>query len=245
MGMKRIGIKTGLLIFLYLLSATGMAQEKEIFDKNYAGLTITQLPFLDYRISYERRITPKRGIKMEIGYKPAFKYFTDATIINLGHNATGWAYRNTADWYYVSLGYRYYFNAKRTIYFSPEVFYKLMKADNIIYSYGGINHSEWFTNYFELRSMHTDCFGLNGLVGTSVMARSSKLFILHIDTFTGLSLRYKSSSTTIYGHTEVGHYYDSSVGTVYIPISDEPQKIEKRFVQLMLQFGMVLFISWK
>ena len=227
----------------FLLFSTASAQDNPVHHRNFIGVSLTEIPCLDIRLSYEFRPAPSHGIKMELGYKPAFKYFTDATNVDLGQNATGWCYRNTANWYYFSLGYRYYFNKKKTAYLSPEVFYKLMTADMIVYSWGLVN-SDYSRNAFEVRSMHTDCIGVNLLVGKRARIRFSEGFNMGVDMFTGVTLRFKDVSTRIYGHTEVGHYHDSGVGTVYIPVSDNPVIKDEHLIQPMVQAGVILYGSW-
>jgi hypothetical protein len=242
--MKYIKIKFMTFLTLCLLVSTAMAQDEGTFHRNFIGATLTQLPFGDYRFSYERRIAPSHGFKVELGYKPAYKSFTDATNIDLGQDATGWCYRNTADWYYISLGYRNYFNKKKTFYLSPELFYKIMTADMIVYSWGMVN-SDYSRNAFELRSMHTDCIGLNLLIGKRARIRFSKGFNMGLDIYSGLTLRTKMIHTTTYGHVEIGHYHDEGVGYVSIPVSDHPTISDTQITQVMLQFGIVLYASWK
>ena len=235
--------KMMILMTLCLFVTSVRSQNDTVFHRNFIGVTLTELPFVDFRVSYERRIAPSHGIKLEVGYKPAFKYFTDATNINLGQNATGWCYRNTANWYYASLGYRYYFNAKKTVYFSPEAFYKIMTADMIVYSWGISNNG--LRNAFELRSMFADCLGLNLLIGKKARIKFSEGFNMGVDIFTGITLRSKMIHTTTYGHVEVSHYHDESVNQVSIPVSEHPDQSDTQLVQIMLQFGVVLFLSWK
>jgi hypothetical protein len=232
------------LLACCLIYSPAMPQDSTGYHRNFIGIALTQLPFVDFRLSYERRITPSHGIKIDIGYKPGYKYFTDATKIDLGDNATAWCYRNTANWYYVSLGYRYYFNKRKTFYLSPEIFYKLMTANMIIYSWG-IENGDYSINAFELRTMHTDCMGLNMLIGKRARIRFSKGFNMGLDIFSGITARFKMINTTTYGHVEVGHYHDEGVGQVFIPASDNPDKSHDKLVQFMLQFGVVLFASWK
>jgi len=244
MVMKNIYLKITILLTCCLMVSSIVAQDTQIYHRNFIGANLLQLPFGDYRLSYERRLKPSHGFKLELGYKPATRYFTDATIINLGQKATGWCYRNTANWYYVSLGYRYYINKKKTVYLSPELFYKLMTANMIVYSWGIVN-SETSCNAFELRSMHTDCIGLNLLVGKRATIKFCKGFHMGLDMFIGFSVRTKWIHTTNYGHVEIWHYHDEGVGTVSIPVSDNPDKINTQFVQGMFQLGVIMFFSWK
>ncbi|MCX6251353.1 MAG: hypothetical protein NTX61_11450 [Bacteroidetes bacterium] len=241
--MKKIYIKITALLICYLIVSSVIAQDERYYHRNFIGGNLSEIPFLDYRLSYEYRLTPSHGFKIEMGYKPATRYFTDATIINLGQKTTGWCYRNTANWYYISLGYRYYINKKKTVYISPELFYKLMTADKIVYSWGIIN-SETSLNAFDLRSMTTDCIGTNLLIGKRATIRFCKGFHMGFDFFTGLSIRAKLIHTTTYGHIEVSHYHDEGVGIVSIPESDNPDHGTTTFVQGMLQFGVIMFFSW-
>jgi len=112
-----------LAIVLLMLSLQSKPQDTLGFNRNFIGLTATELLFVDFRISYERKINPSTGIKLEIGYKPDLTNFTDATKIDLGHQPTAWCYRNTAHWYYIAVAYKYYFNRDKTLYLSPEFFY--------------------------------------------------------------------------------------------------------------------------
>ncbi|MFZ4522968.1 MAG: hypothetical protein ACOYNC_14760 [Bacteroidales bacterium] len=242
--MKIIFPTTTLLLTCCLLVSSVSAQDSLDYHRNIIGANLTELPCLDYRLSYERRLTPSHGIKVEIGYKPATRYFTDATIINLGQDATGWCYRNTANWYYLSVGYRYYINKKKTSYLSPELFYKRMTANMILYSWGILN-SESSLNAFEVRSMFTDCIGMNLLIGKRVRIKFCKGFHAGIDMYAGFTGRLKLINTTVYGHDEIWHYHDEGVGIVSIPVSDNPAKIYSPLVQGMVQAGLVLFFSWR
>lgn len=198
--------------------------------------------FVDFRFSYEHKINPSHGLKAEVSYKPSFTDYTDATNINLGHKPTGWCYRNTADWYYLSLGYRYYFNNKKTIYVSPEIFCKVMAADSIIYTYGVASGE---LNTYEIRSMHTVMGGLNLLIGKKIRFRSSGKVIAGFDMFAGLSVRLKDIKTTLYGSTSIAHYHDSYPSVVYIPFYDTPADTRSHSLQVSGQFGVILFLSWK
>ena len=113
--------KTLLLFVLCLVVLAANAQETNNDHRNFLSVSLTQLIYLDFRASYERRISPSHGLKIEFSYKPVLSSFSDATIIDLGLNATGWCYRYTAEWYYISLGYRYYFNNSRYLLEYPYV----------------------------------------------------------------------------------------------------------------------------
>jgi hypothetical protein len=233
--------------FLLLLSCSlnSPAQEYHFYHKDFIGFTLSELPFVDFRFSYERRITPAHGIRMELGYKPAFKYITDATQINLGQAPTAWCYRNTAEWYYVAMGYRYYFNHNRTAYVSPELFYKRLSADDILYSYGLNGGSSTLTNTFQLRDMKTNMVGLNLLAGKKMRIRLSHGFNMGLDVYAGLTARLKNIHTVIYGSNTIQHYHDSGVGTFSIPFYPEPDVSDGPVFQVSGQFGIVLFASWK
>lgn len=228
------------------VAATGMglkAQDSLVFHKNFLGISLTEIPCVDFRFSYERRITPLHGIRIELGYKPAIRYFTDATNIDLGQNATGWCYRYTANWYYASLGYRYYLNRKRNLYVSPELFYKYMNADMIVYSWG-LYHGSTLRNAFEVRSMNCSMGGLNLLVGKRAAVKFGKGFHMGIDFFGGLTMRLKFLDTWTYGHLENSHYHDEGVGVISIPVSDTPDISNTSLFQFMVQGGIILFASW-
>ncbi len=227
-----------------LMASSLKAQDDNQYHRNFVGITLSELPFQDYRLSFEHRISADYGFRIELGYKPATRYFTDATIIDLGLNATGWCYRNTANWYYISLGYRYYTNKKKTLYLSPELFYKRMTADHIIFSWG-LQNSETSINAFELQSMTMNCIGLNLLVGKHVRIRFCKAFHAGFDIFTGVSLREKFIHTINYGYIEIHHNHDDGVGTVSIPESDNPVKENTELFMPMLQFGVVFYCSWR
>jgi len=233
-----------ILLLTVMLLPGALAQETQVYHKNFIGFTLSELPFMDFRLSYERRISPTHGFKLELGYKPAYTSMTDATNIDLGQTPTAWCYRNTANWYYVSVGYRYYFNHRKTFYVSPELFYKGLSADHIIYSYGVVN-SDWSENAYEIRTMHADIAGLNLLIGHRSRIRFSDSFNAGFDIYTGITLREKFIHTTIYGSTIVGHYHDSGVGIVAIPYYDTPDDTHTNSLMLFLQFGVVLFFSWK
>ena len=224
-----------LMMLLFLCTAAGWnvnAQDSLVFHRNFIGISLTEIPCLDFRISYERRITPVHGLKIELGYKPATRYFTDATNIDLGQNATGWCYRYAANWYSASIGYKYYLNRKRNIYASPELFYKYMTADMIMYSYG-LSHGSTLRNAFEIRSMNCSMGGLNLLAGKRAAIRFSKGFSMGIDFFAGLTLRMKFLDTQTYGHVEKSRYHDEGVGVISIPVSDEPLISNTTLIQVM------------
>lgn len=238
--------KTLLLFVLFLVVLAANAQETNNDHRNFLSVSLTQLIYLDFRASYERRISPSHGLKIEFSYKPVLSSFTDATIIDLGLNATGWCYRYTAEWYYISLGYRYYFNKKKTIYCSPEVFFKSMSANNIIYSYGvGSSGASNLTNIYEAKSMKARLVGLNLLVGKRFRIKVSEGFHMGFDVFTGFSLRFKTIYTTIYGSVKVVHAHDSSPRPGAIPISENPLVESNDLIQASPQFGINLFFSWK
>jgi len=239
--MKNTSKKILLFLLLCILATNTKSQEQQIDHKNFVGVGITELIFVDFRISYERRITPSHGIIVQLSYKPAFTEFTDATSISLGQDVTGWCYRNTARWYYGSIGYRYYFNTKKTIYLSPEVFYKNMSADKIIYSYGNGGTA----NTYEVRSMNTDLIGMNLLIGKKIRFKFSKSFNMGLDIFTGLTIRYKNIFTTTYGSVTSQHGHDESPRPNPIPITDTPLEVTNNLGQVFVQFGIILFTSWK
>ena len=238
---KVILISIGLL----LVPLSGKSQDSININKNYIGISISELLFVDFRISYERRINLSNGLKFEVGYKPAFRHFTDATNIDLGHKPTAWCYRNTANWFYISIGYRYYFNRNKTIYFSPELFYKNLYADNVVYTWGidkgGGSH---LTNQYETRSMSTSIFGTNLLIGKRfVFDKGNSNF--GFDMFCGFSLRSKKVNTTIFGSTTATYGHDSPPRIVTIPSYDKPIETIENIVQPSFQFGIILFGSWK
>jgi hypothetical protein len=220
------------------------AEESQVFHKNFIGITLTELPFVDFRISYERRITPTHGIIFSSGYKLAFKGYTDATQVDLGQTPTAWCYRNTATWLYFAVGYRYYFNKNKTIYFSPELFYKYMWADTIVYTFGVGPNGNTLTNQYEVRSMETNLTGLNLLIGKKVRIRFSEGFNMGLDVYSGLTVRYKLINTTIFGSKTASRYHDEGVTTISIPISENPAIINENFFQFSVQFGINLFFSW-
>jgi hypothetical protein len=230
-----------ILMFLFILALEAKSQAIRIDHKNFIGVNLTQIIFVDFRISYERRITPAHGIIIQLSYKPAFAEFTDATSISLGQDVTAWCYRNTASWYYGSIGYRYYFNHNKTIYLSPEVFYKKMLADKIIYSYGNGGTS----NTYEVRSMDTDLIGINLLIGKRLRIKFSDSFNMGFDIFTGITVRLKNIFTTTYGSVTSNHYHDETPRPDPIPISDSPLEVKQNLNQIFVQFGIILYTSWK
>jgi hypothetical protein len=235
-----------LILLFSLLWMVAKPQESMVFHRNFIGFSLSELAFVDYRFSYERRITPSHGIRMEVGYKPDFRNYTDATNIDLGQSPTAWCYRNTADWYYLSLGYRYYFDHKKTVYVSPEIFCKFMIADDIVYTYGvGGGGGSTLTNVYQIRSMHSSLAGANLLIGKRMRIRFSENANIGFDMFLGLSVRAKNIHTTIYGSTTISHYHDSSPSVVYIPFADVPVVTNEFPVQLSGQFGIILYVSWK
>ena len=236
-----------LIMFLagWLASSSIMAQEVVPWHRNYFGITISELPFIDIRASYEYRPSDTHSFKIELGYKPATRYFTDATNIDLGLDATGWCYRNTASWYYASLGYKYYFNDKRTFYISPEVFYKYMTTNGLIMFSWGLDNSDMLSNAYEIRSMSVNMAGFNFLIGKRIQVKISKGCSLGLDIFTGVTGRFKIMQTKTYGHVETTRYHDDNIGTIAIPISDDPSVENRDYFQGMVQFGIILYGAWK
>lgn len=233
-----------LILSIFLFNTSVYSQESKSIHKNYIGLSLTEQLFVDFRVSYERKINDSQGIIIAVGYKPAFTYYTDATQINLGQEPTAWCYRNTANWYYFSIGYRYYFNKKKTIYASPELFYKILQANQVVYTWG-IGNGTMLTNQYEVRSMRTDMIGANLLVGKKFKLTHNEGFQLGFDIFCGLSLRSKFINTTIYGTTTDKYYHDSPPRQVNIPVTNEPIEIAENPFQPSFQFGIVLYGTWK
>jgi len=243
--MKYIYKQTGVILILCILAATGKSQEPQSFHRNFIGISVTELFFSDFRLNYERRLTPSHGIKVELAYKPVRKNFTDATNIDLGQDATGWCYRNTDRCYYAAIGYRYYFNPNKTIYISPEMFYKNMSADKVVYSYGLGGDGAMLTNVYEIRSMNANIGGFNLLIGKRMRIKFSESFHMGFDAFTGLSMRFKDIHTTIYGSTTITHYHDEAPIPWPVPITDNPLETKTNQTQVFAQLGICFFTSWK
>jgi hypothetical protein len=51
--------------------------------------------------------------------------------------------------------------------------------------------------------------------------------------------------TKVYGHLEVLHAHDSGVGSVSIPVSDNPIINNDNLYQCMVQFGIIFYGSWR
>ena len=237
--------KIGLMLALLCMIGMGAkSQESQVYHANYIGFSLSELIFTDFRFSYERRISPSHGIKLELAYKPSFTAFTDATNIDLGLTPTAWCYRNTARWYYVALGYRYYFNRNKTIYLSPEIFYKSLSANKIVFSYGVDKNSSDLTNVFEVRSMNANIMGVNLLIGKRMRFKISDNFNLGLDVFTGLTFRLKDMHTTTYGSVTITHEHDSAARPI-IPLTDTPLEDNTTVFQGMAQFGIILYSSWR
>jgi len=234
-----------LLLSMFFFVIQAHSQNSKTAHKNYVGISLTEQLFVDFRVSYERKINDSQGIIIALGYKPAFRYYTDATNINLGQAPTAWCYRNTANWYYVSLGYRYYFNKKKTIYASPELFYKVLQANNQIVYTWGIGNGTMLTNQYEVRAMRTNMIGANLLLGKKFILTHNDGFQLGFDIFCGLSLRSKFINTTIYGTATDTYYHDSPPRQVNIPVTNEPVEITENPFQPSFQFGVLLYGSWK
>jgi hypothetical protein len=232
-----------LLVFFQLIHLPVQSQDKDNHHKNFLGIYLSELPFVDFRLSYERRITPSHGLKIDLGYKPAYRDFTDATNIDLGLSPTAWCYRNTAQWYYASIGYRYYVGHRKVIYFSPELFYKYMNADMVGFTYGVSRPSNTIRNAYQIRSMTASISGLNLLLGKKLRIQVSEDFNLGMDVFAGISLRYKKLSETIYGSTIAVYYHDESPPVV-VPFYEIPDKQDHSSFQLAPQFGIKIYASW-
>ena len=235
---------------LSLAALSGQAQYElppayyHLIHRNYIGISLTELAFTDFRISYERRLTHSHGYLISAGYKLPFRTFTDATQIDLGLKATGWCYRNTANWLYVSAGYKYYFNRKKTAYLSPELFYKNMWCDRVVYTFGVGNGGSTLTNQYEIRSMSANLAGINLLIGKKLLIEFSNTFNMGFDVYTGLTMRYKLINTTIYGTKTASRGHDESVHVISIPLSEDPELVRDNLFQFSVQFGINLFCSW-
>ena len=156
---------------------------------------------------------------------------------------TGWCYRNTANWLYFAGAYRYYFDHKKTIYTSAELFYKYMWANKIVYSFG-LQNDDIIRNQYELRSMSTNLAGLNLLIGKRFTIRFSDAVHMGLDIYAGLSIRYKFINTTIYSSYIATHYHDEGIGVVSLPLSEHPEVTSQTLLQVSSQFGINLFFSW-
>lgn len=233
-----------LIVGLVLLIDTAKSQDSINFHRNYIGLSVTELLFVDFRLNYERKINLTHAIKLEVGYKPAYRYFTDATNIDLGHRPTAWCYRNTATWYYISIGYKYYFNRKKTIYVSPELFYKTLQADKVVYTWG-IGNGYNLNNQYDLRTMKASVIGANLLIGKKFRFINVDKYDLGFDIFCGFSLRSKIINSTVFGSTTASSSHDSPPRRVTIPLTDEPIETIDKFIQPSFQFGIILYGSLK
>ena len=241
--MKKIYRNIFLISLLIMMANASRPQETMVHHKNFIGLTLTELPFVDFRFSYERRMTPVHGVKVELGYKPAFKSYTDATNIDLGLKPTAWCYRNTATWYYLGLGYRFYFGRKKIVYISPEFFYKHGSADMIAFTYG-INNSSTITNDYSIRSMTANITGMNFLIGKKMRFRFSQGFNMGFDFYTGFTVRYRNVNETIFGSTIASYYHDESP-QISIPFYAIPKVSIENRIDCFIQFGIVFYGSWK
>jgi hypothetical protein len=219
-------------------------QGTQVFHSDFIGFSLSELPFADFRLFYERKLNPSHGIIVTAGYKPAYKSFTDATQINLGQTSTSWCYRNTATWLYLAAGYRYYFNQNKTFYASPEIFYKYGWADKIVYTFGVGSGGNTLTNQYEIRSMTASIAGLNLLAGKKLRIKFSQGFHMGLDIYAGLTLRYKLLNTTIYGMETASRYHDETVNLISIPLSEDPDISKEDLFQFSGQFGINLFFSW-
>jgi len=248
--MKKINLFTVSLLISLMIGSAAFPQEagkgkgSREYHKNFVALTLTELPFVDFRVSYERRVAPSHGFTLAAGYKLAFRGYADATEIDLGQNPTAWCYRNTATWLYVAAGYRYYFNKSKTLYFSPELFYKYMWADKIVYTFGVNPGGNTLTNQYEIRTMDASLKGLNLLVGKRLRLRFSEGFNVGLDAYTGITLRYKVLHTTIFGSKTASREHDEGIMTISVPISENPLRVNENVFQVSVQFGINLFFSW-
>lgn len=233
-----------LAIILLMLSLKSKPQDTLGFNRNFIGLTATELLFVDFRVSYERKINPSTGIKLEIGYKPDLTNFTDATKIDLGHQPTAWCYRNTVHWYYIAVAYKYYFNRDKTLYLSPEFFYKTLRADHVVFTWGIDEGGSSLTNQYETRDMKANMLGINLLVGKR-FAFSQRNLTYGFDVYAGFSLRSKRVITTVYGMTTATYGHDSPPRQVVIPSYDKPIETTDHFIQPSVQFGVILFGGWR
>jgi hypothetical protein len=243
--MKRSRKLFWIIILFCLIGIKGSSQDSVKYNKNYIGIGISQLLFNDYHLFYERRIYPKHSLKIEIGYKPQEKQIsTNQKIINLDPKYIEWSYGNTVKSYYLSFEYRYYFNKNQTFYLSPELFYRRYENDKIVFIYGENRSNENLTT-FDIRSINCDIGGLNLLAGKEIKITNSDKSNLGLNIFTGISFRYKELQTSIFGRTQIMHYFDESIDYTAITVSDSPIKTNEIFYQLFLQLGVELYFSCK
>jgi hypothetical protein len=242
MTMKKIYITTICVVCLIPMSKNLMAQKDFVYHKNFVGVTLTELVFTDIRINVEHRIQPEHGVKIDLGYKPAYKSYTDATNIDLGLKPTQWCYRNTAQWIYVGVGYRFYFGHKKLVYVSPELFYKSGSADEIAFTYGLVNSST-ITNDYSIRSMRANITGMNFLIGKRMRIEYNDQVQLGFDMYLGVSMRYRNVHETIFGSTVASYYHDSSPN-IGIPFDIIPTEVYTNSWDLSAQFGIVFYGSW-
>jgi hypothetical protein len=245
---RQIGVTGSLLCIMLAMNAQNelRAQDSQAFHRNSIGITLTQLPFADIRISYEHRFLPSHALIVSGGYKIAYRSFTDATQIDLGQNPTAWCYRNTASWQYLSAGYRYYFNKSKTAYLSPELFYKQMQADRVVYTFGvGDSGGSTLKNQYDIRSMKARMVGLNLLIGKKLIMISDEKLKMGVEIYTGLTLRYKVVNTIIYGSETISRGHDENVDLVTLPLSENPEHLNEYLFQVSGQAGLILFFSWQ
>ena len=93
--------------------------------------------------------------------------------------------------------------------------------------------------------MNTDMTGMNLLIGKKTRIKFSDNFNMGLDIFTGLTVRFKNIYTTTYGSVTAIHYHDETPRPNPIPITDSPLEENKKLNQLFIQFGIILFASWK
>ncbi len=243
--MKKFIIIFGIIFIFCLNSNKANSQDTVKFNKNYIGISVSQLLFNDYHLFYERKISFNNAFKIELGYKPQIAQITNKEqIFPYNPINAAWCYGGTAKSYYFLIGYRYFFNKNQLFYLSPELFYKRLEANKIVYIFG-LNNNNTNTTTFDIRSMQSDILGVNLLIGKKINITKNEKSNLGLNIFTGFSIRYKKLQTSIYGRTRIMHYFDESIDYSSITVSDTPYKTNDVYFQFSLQLGIEMYFSFK
>lgn len=229
----------GFILIFFLLSLSLTAQKENIFHRNLIGLNITELPFVDFRFSYERRLSVKNAIKVEAGFKPSWKLVRDMQQFEPSESATAWLYGNTAQWYFLGTGYKFFFGKSKRAFLSADLFYKLIHSGKIVYI---VSHSSSSINY-SVRQVNANVFSFSLCLGKRVELESEENTTIGFDFFAGIGFRYKYVRETVYGRAISTSGFDSP-HTIAIPLSGPSIDYLNRYLQPSILFGVVFFIGW-
>jgi hypothetical protein len=228
------------IILAFFLVVSGRPQGVPVYKKNSAGILLSELPFLDIRLNYEHRLALQHGVRLELGYKPAWKRVKEFSDFEVPEKMTGLRYGACASWFYISGGYRFYFGLDKSNFISAELFYKYIWAEKIIY----IDAPSSSYRTHDQRSLSTNMTGLNLLVGKRVELTLKEKTSAGLEFFGGIGGRLKYQEVTIYGEAISYSGWDSPPDAIAIPLTGTPEITRDTYLQPSLLLGISFYFNW-